>query len=118
SVVYTHPEIASVGLSEQQALEAGHDIRTGRYPFSANGRARCMNDTEGFVKIIAENKTDRLLGAHIIATHAGDLLQELVTTMAFRGNVEDIALTIHAHPTLSESVKEAALDARGEAVHM
>ncbi|MFN2420456.1 MAG: dihydrolipoyl dehydrogenase [Gemmatimonadota bacterium] len=117
-VVYTHPEIATVGLSEKEAKEQGHEIVVGRYPFSANGRARCMNETAGFVKIVADAKTDRLLGCHILGARAGDLMQELVGVVAYRGSAEDVALLVHAHPSLSESIKEAALDVHGEAIHI
>jgi len=117
-VVYTHPEIATVGLSEEEAREEGHEIEVGRFPFSANGRARAMNETAGFVKMIAEAGTDRMLGCHILGPRAGDLIAELVVAAAFRGSAEDVALTIHAHPTLAEAVKEAALDVHGEMIHM
>jgi dihydrolipoamide dehydrogenase len=116
-IVYTHPEIATVGLTEPEAAEVG-EIRVGRFPFSANGRARCMNETTGFVKMIADAATDRMLGCHILGARAGDLIAELVTVGAFRGSAEDVALTVHAHPTLAEAVKEAALDVRGEVLHM
>ena len=116
-IVYTHPEIATVGLTEPEAAEAG-EIRVGRFPFSANGRARCMNETTGFVKMIADAATDRMLGCHILGARAGDLIAELVTVGSFRGSAEDVALTVHAHPTLAEAVKEAALDVHGEVLHM
>ncbi|MDX1661461.1 MAG: dihydrolipoyl dehydrogenase [Gemmatimonadota bacterium] len=117
-IVYTHPEIATVGYSEAEAAEAGHEIRIGRFPFSANGRARCMNETTGFVKMIADVETDRMLGCHIVGAHAGDLIAQLVQAAAFRGSAEDVALTVHAHPTLAEAVKEAALDVHDEMLHM
>jgi dihydrolipoamide dehydrogenase len=117
-VVYTHPEIATVGLSEEEALAAGHDVRVGRFPFSANGRARSMNDTTGFVKIVADAHSDQMLGCHILGPRAGDLIAEVVTAAAFRASAEDIALTVHAHPTLAEAIKEAALDVHGEVVHL
>jgi dihydrolipoamide dehydrogenase len=117
-VVYTHPEIATVGLTEQEAVDQGHEIKVGRFPFSANGRARCMNDTTGFVKMVADAKTDRMLGCHILGPRAGDLIAELVAGAAFRASAEDIALTVHAHPTLAEAVKEAALDVHGEVLHI
>ncbi len=117
-VVYTHPEIATVGLSEEEAREAGHEIVVGRFPFSANGRARCMNETTGFVKMVADAKTDRMLGCHVFGARAGDLIAELVAVAAFRGSAEDVALTVHAHPTLAEAVKEAALDVHGETIHI
>jgi dihydrolipoamide dehydrogenase len=117
-IVYTHPEIATVGLTEAEAAEAGHEVKVGRFPFSANGRARCMNETTGFVKMIADAATDRMLGCHILGARAGDLIAELVAVASFRGGAEDVALTVHAHPTLAEAVKEAALDVHGQAIHM
>ncbi len=116
-VVYTHPEIATVGMTEEEAAEE-HEIKVGRFPFSANGRARAMNDTNGFVKIVADAETDRLLGCHIIGARAGDLMQEIVAVAAFRGSAEDVGLMVHAHPSLSEAVKEAALDVHGEVLHI
>ena len=118
SCTYSNPQVASVGLTEEAALEAGHDLKVGRFPFSANGRARCMNETTGFVKIVADAKSDRMLGCHIFGARAGDLIAELVAVSAFRGSAEDIALTVHAHPTLAEAVKEAALDVHGEVLHI
>ncbi|HYO45656.1 MAG TPA: dihydrolipoyl dehydrogenase [Gemmatimonadota bacterium] len=117
-VVYTHPEIATVGLTEPEAVEAGHEVKVGRFPFSANGRARCMNETTGFVKMIADAGTDRMLGCHILGPRAGDLIAELVAVGSFRGSAGDVALTVHAHPTLAEAVKEAALDVHGAVLHM
>jgi dihydrolipoamide dehydrogenase len=117
-VVYTHPEIATVGMTEPEAVEAGHEVRVGRFPFSANGRARCMNETAGFVKMVADAATDRMLGCHILGARAGDLVAELVAVAAFRGSAEDVGMTVHAHPTLAEAVKEAALDVHGEMLHM
>lgn len=117
-VVYTHPEIATVGLSEEEAKAAGHETRVGRFPFSANGRARSMNDTVGFVKLVADAQTDRMLGCHILGPRAGDLIAEVVAAAAFRASAEDIALTVHAHPTLAEAIKEAALDVHGEVIHL
>jgi dihydrolipoamide dehydrogenase len=117
-IVYTHPEIATVGLTEPEAVEAGHEIKVGRFPFSANGRARCMNETTGFVKIVADAATDRMLGCHILGARAGDLIAELVAVSSFRGSAEDVALTVHAHPTLAEAVKEAALDVHGQVLHI
>ena len=117
-IVYTHPEIATVGLTEAEAAEAGHEVKVGRFPFSANGRARCMNETTGFVKMIADAATDRMLGCHILGARAGDLIAELVAVGSFRGGAEDVAMTVHAHPTLAEAVKEAALDVHGQVLHM
>lgn len=109
SVIYTSPEMAWVGKTEQQLKAEGRDIKVGSFPFLANGRARALGDTTGFVKIIADAKTDEVLGAHIIGPMASELISELVTIMEFKGAAEDIARICHAHPTLSESVKEAAL---------
>ncbi|HET9332850.1 MAG TPA: dihydrolipoyl dehydrogenase [Gemmatimonadota bacterium] len=117
-IVYTHPEIATVGLTEAEAAETGHEVKVGRFPFSANGRARCMNETTGFVKMIADAASDRMLGCHILGARAGDLIAELVAVGSFRGGAEDVAMTVHAHPTLAEAVKEAALDVQGQVLHI
>ena len=116
-VIYTHPEVASVGLSEDQAKEKGLEVNVGRFPFRANGRALASDSAEGFVKLIADAKTDRLLGAHVICPAAGELIQEAVSVMEFGGSSEDLARTVHAHPTLSEAVKEAALAVEKRAIH-
>ncbi len=118
SVVYTWPEIATVGLAEYEVKESGREYKTGKFPFSANGRARTMAETNGFVKFIADAKTDELLGCHIIGANASDLLQEVVLAFEYRGSSEDIGITVHSHPTLSETVKEAALAVLGRAIHM
>ena len=117
-VVYTWPEVASVGKTEEQLKEAGIAYRSGKFPFSANGRARAMNATEGFVKILADRETDRVLGVHILGANAGDLIAEAVLAMEFGASSEDIARTCHAHPTLNEAVKEAALAVDGRPIHM
>ncbi|MDB4877134.1 MAG: dihydrolipoyl dehydrogenase [Gemmatimonadetes bacterium] len=117
-VVYTWPEIAAVGLTEQQVKESGREYRTGKFPFSANGRARSMGDTTGFVKFIADAKTDELLGAHMIGPNVSELISEVVLAFEYRGSSEDIAVTVHAHPTLSETTKEAALAVLGRAIHI
>jgi dihydrolipoamide dehydrogenase len=117
SVVYTWPEAASVGLTEEQVKESGRDYRVGKFPFFANGRARCLGETEGLVKLIADAETDRLLGAHIIGPRASELIAETVLAMEFAGSAEDIALTCHAHPTLSEATHEAALAVAKRAIH-
>jgi dihydrolipoamide dehydrogenase len=117
SVVYTSPEFASVGLSEGEAQARGHTIRVGTFPFLANGRARCLDGTEGLVKVIGEATTDRLLGVHILGARASDLIAEAVVAMEFAASVEDLALSVHAHPTLPEAVKEAALAALHRAIH-
>lgn len=117
-IVYTHPEIATLGKTEEQLKEAGREYKKGVFPYMANGRARAIAETEGKVKILADAKTDEILGAHIIGAHAGDLIAELVTAMTFRASSEDVARTVHAHPTLAEVVKEAALSVNGGALHI
>jgi dihydrolipoamide dehydrogenase len=117
-VVYTWPEVANVGKTEEQLKEAGIAYNAGKFPFMANGRARAMNAMDGFVKILACAKTDRVLGAHIIGPNAGDLIQEVVSVMEFDGTAEDIARTSHAHPTLTEVVKEAALAVHKRPIHI
>lgn len=117
-VVYTHPEIASVGKTEDELKDANVPYRKGVFPFSANGRARAMNDTAGRVKILAHEQTDRILGAHVIGPRAGDLIAELVVSMEFGASSEDVARASHAHPTLAECVKEAALAVDARALHI
>ena len=117
-VVYTWPEVATVGQTEDELKAAGVAYRVGKFPFTANGRARAMGSMDGFVKILADKATDRLLGAHIIGPDAGGLIAELVTAMEFGASAEDVARICHAHPTLSEAVKEAALDVEKRALHM
>jgi dihydrolipoamide dehydrogenase len=117
-VVYTWPEVASVGRSEEQLREAGIAYKSGKFPFSANGRARAMAMTDGFVKILADKATDRVLGAHIIGPNAGDLIAEIVIGMEFGAAAEDIARSSHAHPTLNEAIKEAALAVDGRPIHI
>jgi dihydrolipoamide dehydrogenase len=117
-IVYTDPEVATVGQSEEQLKEAGIPYRTGSFPYLANGRARAMGRTDGKVRILAHAETDRVLGVHIIGAHAGDLISEAVSAITFAASSEDVAMTIHAHPTLSEIVREAALDLHGRALHM
>jgi dihydrolipoamide dehydrogenase len=116
-VIYTDPEIASVGISEQAAKEAGIEVVTGKFNLSANGRAIASDVTEGMVKVIADAKTDKLLGVQILAHNASELIGAAVTHMEYGGSAEDLARTIHAHPTLSESLKEAALAADGRGIH-
>ena len=118
AVVYTHPELASVGRNEQTLRDEGVDYVVGSFPFIANGRARALNDTTGQVKVLADQKTDRVLGVHIIGPRAGDLIAECATAVAFGASSEDIARACHAHPTLSETVKEASLAALGRAIHI
>jgi dihydrolipoamide dehydrogenase len=117
-VVYTAPEIAAVGKSEEELKKAGVIYKIGKFPFSANGRARAMNETEGFVKILADAATDRVLGAHIIGADAGTMIAELAMAIEFGASSEDIARTCHAHPTLNECVKEAALAVEGRPLHI
>jgi dihydrolipoamide dehydrogenase len=117
NVIYTAPEIAWVGKTEQELKSAGTDYRVGSFPFAANGRARAMEQAAGMVKIIADAKTDRILGGHIVGPSASELIAEIVLAMEFGASSEDIARTIHAHPTLSESVHEAALAVDGRALH-
>jgi len=116
-VCYTWPEAASAGKTEEALKEEGISYKSGKFSFIANGRARCMDETEGFVKVLAESEGGRLLGVHIIGPRASDLIAEAVTVMSFGGSGEDIALTVHAHPTLSEAFKEAALDLDKRAIH-
>ncbi|MDE2582112.1 MAG: dihydrolipoyl dehydrogenase [Rhodospirillales bacterium] len=117
-IVYTWPEVASVGQTETELKAAGIAYNVGKFPFTANGRARAMGDTDGFVKLLADKTTDRLLGAHIIGPDAGTLIAELATAMEFGASAEDVARICHAHPTLSEAVKEAALAVDGRALHV
>ena len=118
SVVYTDPEIASVGRTEEELAAQGVPMRKGVFPFSANGRARAMARTDGKVKILAHRDTDRVLGVHVIGPRAGDLIAEAVAAMAFHASSEDVARVVHAHPTLAEVVKEAALAVDGRALHI
>jgi dihydrolipoamide dehydrogenase len=117
-VVYTWPEVAAVGQTEEQLKKAGIEYRVGKFPFSANSRARCNADTDGFVKILADAGSDRILGVHIIGPQAGDLIQEAVMAMEFAGAAEDVARTSHGHPGLAEAIKEAALAVDGRAIHI
>ena len=118
SVIYTHPEIAWVGATEQALRASGVEYRSGVFPFAASGRARALGDTGGFIKLLADAKTDRLLGAHMIGPQCSELIAEAVITMQLGGSAEDIALTMFAHPALSESVHEAALAVHGRAIHI
>jgi dihydrolipoamide dehydrogenase len=117
NIVYTSPELAGVGLTEEEATRRGHELRIGTFPFLANGRARCMNETEGSVRILADAKTDRVLGLHILGPHASDLIAEAALAMEFAASAEDLARCVHAHPTLAEAVKEAALAVDSRAIH-
>ncbi|MBT6481012.1 MAG: dihydrolipoyl dehydrogenase [Gammaproteobacteria bacterium] len=118
SVVYTHPEIAWIGKNEEELKEAGVDYNVGLFPFVANGRALAANDVDGMVKLLADAKTDRILGCHIVGASAADLLQQIVIAMEFSASAEDIGLTMFSHPALSEAVHEAALAANGHAIHI
>ncbi len=118
SVVYTWPEIASVGLTEKEVKDSGRAYRAGKFPFSANGRARSMGETTGFVKFIADAETDELLGCHMIGPNVSELIAEVVLGFEYRASSEDIGITVHAHPTLSETTKEAALATLGRALHI
>jgi dihydrolipoamide dehydrogenase len=117
NIVYTWPEAAGVGRTEEQLKEDGVAYTKGSFPFRANGRALAMGDTEGFVKILSDKFTDRILGAHIVGPWASSLIAEIVAVMEFGGSSEDIARTVHGHPTLPEAVKEAALDVDGRPIH-
>ena len=117
-IVYTWPEVASVGKTEEQLKDAGIAYNIGKFPFTANSRARSNGDTDGFVKILADAATDAVLGCHIVGPEAGDIIQEVVVAMELSGSAEDIARICHGHPGLSEAVKEAALAADGRAIHM
>ncbi|MCQ0986832.1 dihydrolipoyl dehydrogenase [Jiella marina] len=118
SVVYTEPEVASVGKTEEELKKAGVEYNVGKFPFMANGRARSMLKTDGFVKVLADKKTDRVLGVHILGADAGDMIAEAALLMEFSGSSEDLARTSHAHPTLSEAVREAAFAAFAKPIHV
>ncbi len=117
NIVYTWPELASVGLTEEEARAQGREVRIGAFPFLANGRARAMGEREGQVRIIADARTDRILGAHILGPRASDLIAELTLALEFEASAEDLARTVHAHPTLPEAVREAALAVAGRSIH-
>jgi dihydrolipoamide dehydrogenase len=118
NVVYTWPEIAAVGLTEREVKESGREYRVGKFPFSANARARTMGENAGFVKLIADARTDELIGAHLVGPNVSELVAEVVLGFEYRASADDIGITVHAHPTLSESTKEAALAALGRALHI
>ncbi len=117
-VVYTSPEVAAVGKTEEELTEAGIAYKVGKFPFLANGRAKANDQTDGFVKVLADATTDRVLGVHIIGMEAGELIHECAVLMEFGGSSEDLARTCHAHPTRSEAVKEAAMSVEKRAIHM
>ncbi len=118
SVVYTHPELAQVGLTEEEAKSQGLPFKSGRFYFRANGRAKCAGEEEGLVKVLAHAGTDRLLGVHIVGPCASELIAEAVTLLENEGTAGGLARTVHAHPTLSEAVKEAALAVDRRQIHM
>ena len=118
NVVYTFPEVASVGKTEEELKQDGVAYKVGKFPFTANGRAKVNRTTDGFVKILADATTDRVLGVHIVGPEAGNLVMECAVAMEFGASSEDIARTCHAHPTLTEAVKEAALAVEKRAIHM
>ena len=118
SIVYTWPEVATVGLTEQEVKASGRAYKVGRFPFSANGRARTLGESGGFVKFVADADTDELLGCHMIGPNVSEILPEVVLAFEYRGSSEDIGITVHAHPTLSEATKEAALGVSGRAIHI
>jgi len=117
-VVYTYPEVAAVGQTEEELKEAGVPYKKGKFPFTANSRARCNHQTDGFVKILAHAETDEILGAHMIGAHVGDLIAEVCLAMEFKASSEDIARTCHAHPTITEAVRQAAMDVEDWAMQM
>ena len=117
-VVYTFPEVAAVGKTEEELKEAGVAYTVGKFPFTANGRAKVNRTTDGFVKILADATTDKVLGVHIVGPEAGNLIHEAAIAMEFGASSEDMARTCHAHPTLAEAVKEAALAVEKRAIHM
>jgi dihydrolipoamide dehydrogenase len=118
SVVYTWPEIATVGLAEHEVKASGRKYKVGKFPFTANARARTSGETAGFIKFIADADTDELLGCHMIGANVSEMIQEAVVAFEFRGSSEDIGITVHSHPTLTEAVKEAALGVLGRSIHI
>jgi dihydrolipoamide dehydrogenase len=118
NVIYTDPELASVGKTEEELKSAGVAYNVGRFPFAANGRARAMDSTEGFVKVLADARNDRILGMHILGPRASDMIAECAVAMEFAASSEDIARSVHAHPTLAEAVKEAALGVEKRSIHL
>ena len=116
-VIYTSPEVAYVGKNEEELKEKKINFKVGKFPFMAHSRAKAINEPEGFVKILAESKTDRVLGVHIIGPHAGEMIAEMSVAMEFGASSEDIARTCHAHPTFSEAIKEAALSVDKRQIH-
>ena len=117
AIIYTDPEIATVGMGEDAAKAAGRKVKVGKFNFAANGRAIAADATDGFVKIVADAETDKILGAQILGRNAGEFISEVVTHMEYGGSAEDLGRTIHAHPTMSEAVKEAGLAVSKSAIH-
>jgi dihydrolipoamide dehydrogenase len=117
SIVYTHPEIAGVGKTEEELKSAGIAYQKGKFRYKANGRAMALGESDGFVKFLADAETDRILGCHIIGARAGDMIAEIALAVEFKASAEDIARSVHAHPTLAEIVREAALDVENRALH-
>ena len=117
NIVYTWPEVGAVGKTEEELKEAGIPYNIGKFSFKANSRGRCTGDNDGLVKILAHKETDRILGAHIVGPSASELIAEVVAIMEFMGSAEDLARTFHGHPTLTEAIKEAALDVENRAIH-
>jgi dihydrolipoamide dehydrogenase len=118
SVVYTHPEIAAVGRTEDELRAEGIEVKVGKFPFLGNSRAKTNRDTDGFVKVVADARTDRVLGVHIISSLAGTMIAQAAQAMEFGATSEDIAYTCHAHPTHSEALKEAAMAVQGLPIHI
>ena len=118
NVIYTNPELASVGYTEDEARQKGHEVKVGKFPFAGNGRAKAMDFADGSVKVVGDARTDRLLGVHILAPRASDLIAEAAVAIEFAASVEDVARAVHAHPTLPEAIKEAALAADKRAIHI
>ena len=116
-VIYTSPEVASIGKTEEQLKINNTNYKVGKFPFMANSRAKAIDEPEGFVKILADTKTDKVLGVHIIGLHAGEMIAEMAVAMEFGASSEDIARTCHAHPTFSEAIKEAALSVEKRQIH-
>lgn len=118
NVVYIWPEVASVGMTEAEAKESGAEFKVGKFPWMANGRARAMDETDGFVKVIADAQSDRVLGIHMLGPRASDLIAEAALALEFEASAEDIARSVHAHPTLPEALKEAALAVHDRPIHI
>jgi dihydrolipoamide dehydrogenase len=116
-VIYTYPEVASVGKTEEELKEAGIEYNVGNFPFAANSRARANGSSEGFVKVLADKKTDKIIGCHIIGPNAGEMISEAVIAIEYGASSEDLARTCHAHPTLSEAFKEACMDTYDQPIH-